>query len=299
MKNNETTNGKNQDATRQKSFDDIKSTLYLVPTPIGNLSEMSERALQTLKDVDLIACEDTRNSGKLLKYFNISKPLISHHEHNQETSIPKIIQALQDGKNIAVISDAGYPLVSDPGQNLVRTCTSKNIPVVPISGPNAALDALVASGLDTHHYLFYGFLDAKSAKRIKQLETLKHIPYTIIFYEAPHRIEAMLQDVLEVFGNRQMCLGREITKIHEEMIRGSVEGVKKICGSLKGEMVIVIEGASSEKEEIPLEDAAKVVDRYVEEGLSTKKAIQQVAKDLGLSKNELYQFVQKRKNSDN
>lgn len=276
---------------RQKSFSGPQPSLYLVPTPIGNLGEMSRRALEILGQADIIACEDTRNSGRLLQHFGISKPLISHHEHNQETSIPKIMTFLEEGKSVAVISDAGYPLVSDPGQRLVRSCISAGIPVIPVSGPNAALDALVASGMDTRHYLFYGFLDAKSSRRTRQLETLKSFPYTIIFYEAPHRIEAMLSDLYSVFGNRNICLARELTKLHEELIRGQVKDIIPLCAQLKGEMVVVCQGAPEEENTVTLEEAAEMAGQLKEDGLSTKQAVAQTAKQLGISKNELYRFV--------
>ncbi len=283
---------------KQKSFSEQKSALYLVPTPIGNLSEMSPRAIETLKAVDWIACEDTRNSGKLLKHFEISKPLLSHHEHNQDVSIPKILDRLEAGESVAVISDAGYPLVSDPGQKLVRTCVEHDIAVIPVSGPNAALDALVASGLDARHYLFYGFLDAKTTKRVKQLEALRDFPYTIVFYEAPHRIQAMLDDLYAVFGNRAMCLGREITKLHEEFLRGRVDEIRQSCDGLKGEMVVVVEGAPKQDTSVSMDEALDVVARYQSEGMTTKKAIQQTAKDLNLSKNELYQRVMRAKKEE-
>ena len=279
---------------RQKSFETQRPTLYLVPTPIGNLSEMTTRALDVLKSVDCIACEDTRNSGKLLKIYDIHKPLISHHEHNQEASIPKIVELLESGKSVAVISDAGYPLVSDPGQKLVQTMIEKEIPVVPVSGANAATNALVASGLSTQHYLFYGFLDAKKTKREKQLEELKNFPYTLIFYEAPHRIEDMLTSMLEIFGNRKMVLARELTKMHEEFIRGTIEEVLTICSSLKGEMVVIVSGKEKE-ESASLDSVYPIVLQYMDKGMKTKQAVQQVAKEYNLSKNELYQFVIKNK----
>ena len=170
---------------RQKSFESDASTLYLVPTPIGNLQEMTPRALDILKEVSVIAAEDTRNTKKLLMAYGIDTMLMSHHEHNQQVSIPKIIERLENGEDVAVVSDAGYPLVSDPGQKLVQETISHGFNVVSVSGANAAMNALVASGLSCYHYLFYGFLDNKSSKRKKQLEEIKTIPYTIIFYEAP------------------------------------------------------------------------------------------------------------------
>lgn len=280
---------------RQKSFDKKKPSLYLIPTPIGNRQEMSPRALEILKEVDMIACEDTRNTGQLLKYFDIKKPLLSHHEHNQEESIHKILGYLSQGKTIAIVSDAGYPLISDPGSALVRVCIENEFPVISISGANAALNALVASGLDSKHYLFYGFLENKSAKRKEQLKELASFPYTLIFYEAPHRIESMLKDLLDVFGDRKICLARELTKLYEEYLRGTIREILPELSSLKGEMVVVVEGAKIEKKEVGLEEAAQLVYRAIDQGISTKQAIQQTAKELGISKNELYQYVVKMK----
>lgn len=278
---------------RQKSFEKEQPSLYLVPTPIGNLSEMTKRGLEILEKVDCIACEDTRNTGKLLQAYNIHKPLVSHHEHNTKESVPKIINALKEGKNVAVVSDAGYPLLSDPGSWLVKECVDQDIPVISLSGCNAALNALVASGLSTEHYLFYGFLDHKSSKRKKELEALVSFPYTIIFYEAPHRIEACLQDILEVFSNRKMCLARELTKLHEEYIRGNVEEILSICSTLKGEMVLVIEG-NSKKEEVDLNLAISRIEECIESGMKTKEAIVFVSKEMNMKKNELYDLYHKK-----
>lgn len=281
---------------RQKSFEkSSQGKIYLVPTPIGNLSEISQRIKETLESADYIACEDTRNTGKLLQLLNIKKPLISHHEHNQKVSIPKILSLLMEGKNIAVCSDAGYPLISDPGSGLIQSALNEKISVISMSGPNAAINALVASGLECRHYLFYGFLDSKSSKRKKELEELKTVPYTLIFYEAPHRIEAMLKDMLECLGNRKICLARELTKIHEEYIRGTVEEVLEVCASLKGEMVVVVEGYIKIQEEFSWEKAIERVNAYIEQGNKTKQAVNLTAKELGCSKNELYDIYHKQK----
>lgn len=278
---------------RQKSFECEVATLYLVPTPIGNLQEMTTRALDILQKVDMIACEDTRSTKKLLMAYSIDKPLISHHEHNQATSIPYILTKLEDGNLIAVVSDAGYPLVSDPGQGLVKAVIEKGYPVVPVSGANAAMNALVASGLSCQHYMFYGFLENKSTKRIKQLETLKTFPYTIIFYEAPHRIDVMLQDVLDVMGDRNICLARELTKIHEEFIRGKISEVLEVVDSLKGEMVVIVEGYVEKEQELDWGKLFDKVHQYVDEGMKTKQAIQLVSKECNVSKNELYEAYHK------
>lgn len=279
---------------RQKSFQNEEgAALYLVPTPIGNLQEVSPRVLQTLQSADVIACEDTRNSGILLKNLNISKPLIAHHEYNQQTSIPGIVALLRQGKKVAVISDAGYPLVSDPGAGLVRAVIAEEIPVISMSGPNAGLNALVASGLDASHYLFYGFLDSKSSRRVKQLEELKDFPYTLIFYEAPHRIESMLADLKKVFGDRQICLARELTKLYEEYLRGTVSEVQEAAVGLKGEMVVVVEGCPKESS-MSMDEVMQLAHFYINEGMKTKAAAAKASQQTGVSKNEIYQrLIQK------
>lgn len=278
---------------RKKSFESEGAKLYLVPTPIGNLQEMTPRALDVLKNADVIAAEDTRNSGKLLMAYGIKKPLISHHEHNQNTSIREILNELESGKTVAVISDAGYPLISDPGQSLVKAVIDRDIPVVSVSGANAATNALVASGLSCRHYLFYGFLDAKTNRRKKELEGLKSFPYTMIFYEAPHRIRAMLEDIAEVLGERSVCLARELTKVHEEYIRGTASEIAAIADTLKGEMVVIVEGNNDPDEKYTLDDGLKKVEEYIAAGMKPKAAIVQTAKDYDLSKNELYDYYHK------
>ena len=226
--------------------------------------------------------------------YGIDTMLMSHHEHNQQVSIPKIIERLENGENVAVVSDAGYPLVSDPGQKLVQETISHGFNVVSVSGANAAMNALVASGLSCYHYLFYGFLDNKSSKRKKQLEEIKTIPYTTIFYEAPHRIEDTLQDMLEVLGNRQMCLARELTKVHEEYIRGTIEEVLEVAATCKGEMVIVMDGFKQDEVVFDMYTAITKVDEYIESGMRTKEAIGLVAKEMACKKNELYEAYHKR-----
>lgn len=201
---------------------------------------------------------------------------------------------MENGEDVAVVSDAGYPLVSDPGQKLVQETISHGFNVVSVSGANAAMNALVASGLSCYHYLFYGFLDNKSSKRKKQLEEIKTIPYTMIFYEAPHRIEDTLQDMLEVLGNRQMCLARELTKVHEEYIRGTIEEVLEVAATCKGEMVIVMDGFKQDEVVFDMYTAITKVDEYIESGMRTKEAIGLVAKEMACKKNELYEAYHKR-----
>ena len=275
---------------RQKSFENGKPTLYLVATPIGNLSEMTYRAVETLKNVNFIAAEDTRNTVKLLNHFEIDTKLISHHEHNLVTSIPKIIQLLEEGNDIALVSDAGYPAISDPGYELVKAAISKDINIVPISGANACLNALVVSGIAPQPFLFYGFLDHQDKKKKKELELLKKYQETIVFYEAPHRIKKTLKLMLDIFGNRHIALCREITKKHEEINRGTIEEILTVVDDMKGEMVIVVEGARDVEEDVVFEQSIEEhVNEYIEKGMSTKDAIKEVAKQRNVSKNVVYQ----------
>ena len=275
---------------RQKSFENENPTLYLVATPIGNLSEMTPRAIEVLNEVDIIAAEDTRNTMKLLSHFGISTRCIAHHMHNEYESAKGLLQLLDEGKNVAVVSDAGYPLVSDPGQVIVNMVVEAGYNVVPISGANAALNALVASGLPAQPFMFVGFIKGNESEKRKECLEISKIKQTMIFYEAPHRIKKTLEMFLEVFGNRHVCLAREITKKHEEFIRGTLSEVIEICDELKGEMVIVMEGASDDvlTEDLPFSVINEKIQNYIREGFSTKEAIKKVAKDHGLSKNELY-----------
>lgn len=278
---------------RQKSFEQDGPALLLIPSPIGNLSEVSDRVREAIESCDVIACEDTRNTGKLLSLLGFRKPLISHHEHNQSVSIPKILEELSSGHKVGVMSDAGYPVISDPGQNLVRAATEKNWPVISFSGPNAAINALVASGLDARHYLFYGFLDAKSGKRKKELEELRTVPWTLVFYEAPHRIVDTLEDMVEVFGDRPACLARELTKKFEEYLRGTLQELLSAAGDgLKGEMVLVVAGC--EPEQVSTEAAITRLMALTAQGMKQKAAAKQVAAETGLSANELYRLLLQR-----
>lgn len=274
---------------RQKSFDRDEAAIYVVATPIGNLSEMTPRAIEVLQDVDVIAAEDTRNTVKLLHHFGIKTRLIAHHQHNEEHSADGIIHLLDEGKKVAIVSDAGYPLISDPGNILVKKASIKGYPIIPVSGSNAMLNALVASGMDTQHFLFYGFLNQQEKQRVKQLQTLKQIPYTIVFYEAPHRILKMLKNCKEVLGDREICIARELTKRHEEFIRGTISEILEVVDELKGELVVIVAGCS-EQEHIDVDsvDIHKLIQTYIEQGMTTNTAIKTVAKEIGISKNELY-----------
>ena len=241
--------------------------------------------------MDVIAAEDTRNTQKLLAHFGISTHMIAHHKFNEAQSSKGILHLLEEGKSVAIVSDAGYPLISDPGAQLVSEVIDAGYPAVPISGSSAALDALVASGLSPQPFLFYGFLDSGEKQRIRQLLSLKEYPMTLIFYEAPHRIAKMLQNCLDVLGDREMCLARELTKKHEEFIRGRISEVLDMCDSLKGEMVVVMAGYQEEKEPdltqaMPL--IKEHIRRCINEGMTTNEAIRKVAREHGLSKNEVY-----------
>ena len=277
---------------RQKSFENEKPTLYLVPTPIGNLNEMTPRAIDVLNSVDVIACEDTRNSGQLLKHFDISKRLIAYQNFNEASSTKGIINLLSQGNNIALISDAGYPLINDPGQRVVSEVTALGYNVVPISGCSAFLNALVASGLIAQPLIFIGFLPPSTHDCVKKLRLYQSYPMTLIMYEAPHRIEKMLQSCLDVLGDRHICIGRELTKVHEEFIRGTISEILPIASELKGEMVVVIEGNQDDYEkDIDMGQILNMVNTSIESGMSTSAAIKEVAKQTGIPKNQIYDLV--------
>ena len=277
---------------RQKSFENEKPTLYLVPTPIGNLNEMTPRAIDVLNSVDVIACEDTRNSGQLLKHFGISKRLIAYQNFNEASSTKGIINLLSQGNNVALISDAGYPLINDPGQRVVSEVTALGYNVVPISGCSAFLNALVASGLIAQPFIFIGFLPPSTHECVKKLRLYQSYPMTLIMYEAPHRIEKMLQSCLDVLGNRHICIARELTKVHEEFIRGTISEILPIASELKGEMVVVIEGNQDDYEkDIDMGQILNMVNTSIESGMSTSAAIKEVAKQTGISKNQIYDLV--------
>lgn len=277
---------------RQKSFENEKPTLYLVPTPIGNLNEMTPRAIDILNSVDVIACEDTRNSGQLLKHFGISKRLIAYQNFNEASSTKGIINLLSQGNNVALISDAGYPLINDPGQRVVSEVTALGYNVVPISGCSAFLNALVASGLIAQPFIFIGFLPPSTHDCVKKLRLYQSYPMTLIMYEAPHRIEKMLQSCLDVLGDRYICIARELTKVHEEFIRGTISEILPIASELKGEIVVVIEGNQDDYEkDIDMGQILNMVNTSIESGMSTSAAIKEVAKQTGISKNQIYDLV--------
>ena len=277
----------------QKSFQDEKAKLYLVATPIGNLQEMTPRAIEILKEVDLILAEDTRTSGVLLKHFGIKTPLSSYHLHNENQRIDFVLEKLNEGKNIALISDAGYPLISDPGQKLVQKVAQEDFAIIPVSGSSAFLNALVASGLVSQPFTFMGFLEKKEGPLKSQLQSVASLEHTLIFYLSVHQVEKTIDRLVEILGNRKVSLAREITKLHEEFIRTDLETLKKASLTLKGEFVLVIEG--KKKEESSLEDLILEVDELVMDGLKASRAIAQVAKAHKFSKNDLYQAYLKAK----
>ena len=277
---------------RQKSFENDKPTLYLVPTPIGNLSEMSPRAVEVLKSVDVIACEDTRTSGQLLKHFEIKNRLITYQNFNEDPAAKGIINLLSQGRNVALISDAGYPLISDPGQRVVSEASAMGFNVVPLSGPNAMLNALVASGLVVQPFLFAGFLPAGRTDCLKKLREYRSYPMTLIFYEAPHRIEKMMKNCLEVLGDRRCCIARELTKMHEEFLRGTIRELLPELAGLKGEMVVVVEGNKDDySSDVDYGEILTMVNEAVAAGMTTSAAIRQIASETGVSKNKIYELV--------
>lgn len=292
---------------QQKSYflNEGEGCLYLVPTPIGNLQDMTFRAIDTLKEVDYIAAEDTRQTMKLLNYFEIEKPLISYHEHNKEKKGAQIIQDLLEGKKVALVTDAGMPGISDPGEDLAKMATVKQIPVIALPGANAALTALIASGLSTQFFTFIGFLDRQKKKREEELTRLKYITHTLIFYEAPHRLKDTLRSLLKVLGEeRQGAIVRELSKKHEEYIRGTLADLIEWSEreEIRGEFCLIIQG-NENTEELAEQDrkATKAlwwnelsivdhVDTLIsEQGMGVKEAIKQAAVERNLSKRDVYQ----------
>lgn len=267
-----------------------KGILYLVATPIGNLNDMTYRAVETLKEVDEIAAEDTRQTLKLLNHFGINKPMFSYHRHNEDVKTDLVINKLLEGKNIAIVTDAGTPGISDPGEVAVKQAIEEGITVIPIPGACAMVNALVASGLDTNQFAFYGFLPLNNKNRKEQIDELIKEKKTAILYEAPHRIIDTLKDIDKNLPNRKVVVAHELTKIHESFYRGTpVEVIEKI-GNPKGEYVILIEGNKVEEENkllnLSLEDHYKY---YENQGFEKKEIIKKIAKDRGVNKNTIYQ----------
>lgn len=277
----------------------MAGSLYLIATPIGNLEDITLRALRILRDeVDVIACEDTRQTQKLLAHYEIRKPLLSYHEHNEAARAAEILERLRLGESVALVSDAGTPLISDPGYRVVAAALANGYPVVPVPGASAALAALAASGLPVAEFRFIGFLPAKAAARRKMLEDLAQSSITVVAYESPHRILDSLLDIQQTLGTRPMVLARELTKIHEEFLRGTADQIRRVLlerGSVKGELTVLI-APSENKQEIddPLAEIHKL---ELEEGLSRMEAIKAVAKRLGLPKRQIYRLAAERDSS--
>jgi 16S rRNA (cytidine1402-2'-O)-methyltransferase len=271
----------------QKSYENSEyGKLYLIPTPIGNLDDITLRAIKTLEMVDIVYAEDTRETLNLLKYLKINKKVESCHKYTEMKHKDKIVQILKLGKNIGYVTDRGTPLISDPGNVIVDESIKQNITVIALPGPNALLPAINMSGLSNERFLFYGFLNSKQSLAKKELIDLKDIKQTIIFYESPHRITDTLSQILDVFGNRNIAIVREISKIHEEVIRDNIENILKISDTLKGEMVIIVEGNT--KEETLEVNYIEEIDKLLTQGYSKRDAIREIADKYNVSKNKLY-----------
>jgi 16S rRNA (cytidine1402-2'-O)-methyltransferase len=267
----------------------MRGTLYLVATPIGNLSDITHRALQVLRDVDLIACEDTRHTHKLLSHYGITTKTVSYHEHNEQQRAAQLIDQLKEGQNIAIVSDAGTPSISDPGFRLVRAAIENEVAVVPVPGPSALISALVAAGLPTDEFFFAGFLPARSNARRARLSELQSVPGTLVFYEAPHRLAATLKDAYEVLGERDAVVARELTKVHEEIRRGRLSELSDHYEGEepRGEIVVLIDRnvISAAK---PQSTIAALVDQFEQEGMDQRAALKKAARELGISRAEAY-----------
>lgn len=274
-----------------------RGTLYIIGTPIGNLEDITLRALKTLQEVDIILAEDTRQTLKLLNHFELEKKLISYHRHNEEEKIHQVVTLLEEGKNLGLVSDAGMPIISDPGQKLICYLVENQYKIVTIPGVTALITAIVKSGLDSTRFTFEGFLSVNKKQRRKRLESLKKETRTMIFYEAPHKILVTLQDILTVLGNRKICLARELTKVHEEYRYTTVqEAIEKIeQEGIRGEIVLLIAGINEEelqveeKEILRQKSSREMVEEYRKKGIDKKEAIKLVAKQKGIAKNDVYQ----------
>ncbi len=273
---------------RELNYEGPSPLLYLLATPIGNMSEISPRTKAIIEESEYIACEDTRNSGLLLSRLGFSKKLISCHEHNEEAASSQIVSLLKQGKKVAYMSDAGYPAISDPGSRLVANCLNNGIKVSTVSGPNAALNALAGSGLDSTHFYFHGFLSSKPSERDQELQEIQSRKETVIFYESPHRIGKTLAALYGALGERPAVIARELTKAHEEFIRGNLKEFLALdVSTLKGEMVIVVEG---KKEEKAIDEKAIInqLKAYLDSGIRSKEAIKKTAETLSINKNQVY-----------
>jgi len=278
---------------RQSSYDGSAS-LYLIPTPIGNLEDITIRALKTLEMVDFILCEDTRESSKLLNHFNIKKKLVSCHEYNEEKIKEYVVCELANGKNIGLITDQGSPVVSDPGYIVSKAVIDHHFNVIALPGATAFVPALTSSGLAPSPFLFYGFLQTKESKIKTELMSLSNLPYTLIFYEAPHRIEKTLQYMLDIFGNRNISIHREISKLHEEICRGTIQELIPIVSELRGEFVLIVDGNHQEIDYSSM-PVLEHVQLYLDDGMSEKEAIKVVARERGVAKSIIYKEYHEKK----
>ncbi|MDX6403068.1 MAG: rRNA (cytidine1402-2-O)-methyltransferase [Blastocatellia bacterium] len=282
----------------------MTGTLYIVATPIGNLEDITQRALRVLREVDIVACEDTRRTRVLLNHFGIKTKTLSYHEHNERERAEQICVLLLTGKNVALVSDAGTPLINDPGFRVTNAAMELNLAVVPIPGPTAFVAALVASGLPSDQFFFAGFLPARANARCEKLEELNRVPATLVLYEAPHRIAATLKDALGVLGNRQAAVARELTKIHEEIVRGDLRELVQRFGSdvaVRGEIVLIISGAAVDEGPTTgeTEPSRRLIERVSElelEGLDAKAALKKAARELGMKRAEAYRVLVAQKN---
>ena len=271
----------------QNSYDG-KPTLYLVPTPIGNLEDMTFRSIEVLKSVDVIFSEDTRVTLVLLNHFDIKKKLISLHDHNEDMVKDKVLSYLKDNKNVAIVTDRGTPIVSDPGYKTVKYVSDNGYNVVGLPGACAFVPAFVVSGLPSEHFLFYGFLNSKDSKMREELNNLKNFENTIIFYEAPHRLIKSLQAILDVFGDRYVSISKEISKLHESVFRGNISDAIKSFDVVKGEYVIVVDGFKRNNDDYSNLSVVEHVNMYIKSGLYVMDAIKMVAKERNIPKNEIY-----------
>jgi len=276
----------------QKSYKEDKSNLYLIPTPIGNLEDITLRSIKILEKVDFLLCEDTRVTAELLKHLKISKKLIHSDDHNESKLKDMVVEKLKEGYNIGLVTDRGTPIISDPGYKIVEHVTSLGFSVISLPGATAFVPALTASGIEPAPFLFYGFLNSKESKRLQELKTLKKLPYTIIFYEAPHRLKTTLENMLEVFGNRKTCVSREISKLYEEYIRDSISDIIPLADTLKGEFVIVVEG-NKQVEDYSSLTIEEHVNLYIEDGMKPNDAMKMVAKERNTSKSIIYKEYHK------
>ncbi|MBS7021172.1 MAG: 16S rRNA (cytidine(1402)-2'-O)-methyltransferase [Firmicutes bacterium] len=270
----------------QKSYAD-QASLYLIPTPIGNLEDMTLRAIETLKQVEVVFSEDTRVTSLLMNHLGIKKKLISSYNFNEEKNEKKLLTYLENGKSVGVVSDRGTPVISDPGYELAKIAIAHGYPVIGLPGATALIPALIMSGLEPLPFYFYGFLNSKESHRKEELKSLSSFPHTIIFYEAPHRIEKTLNQMLEILGDRKICIAREISKKFETIYRGNISELLEYTETMKGEIVLLVEGNKDEKDYTHL-TVVEHVNLYIKEGFSSKDAIKKVSKDRNVTKKEIY-----------